>query len=85
MQKKKLLQDMWKLPPEARKTLIEASIEEPIKIEIDYLPPDEIITGKEWRFRWGENSALNFKSLKGLVEKHILKKDGPDDFTADQF
>ncbi|MGD9057166.1 MAG: recombinase zinc beta ribbon domain-containing protein, partial [Desulfobacterales bacterium] len=70
---KKLLQDIWKLSPEDRKTLIEASIEEPIRIEMDYLPPDEIVTGKEWRFRWGENSRLNMKSLKGLVEKRILK------------
>ena len=74
---KKLLQDIWKLPPAARKTLIEASIEEPIKIEMDYLPPDEIVTGKEWRFRWGENSGLNFHCLKGLVEKCILKQDSP--------
>jgi site-specific DNA recombinase len=72
-----LLQDIWKLPPVDRKTLVEASIEEPIKIEMDYLPPDEIITGKEWRFRWGENSRLNFKSLKGLVEKRILKQNSP--------
>jgi hypothetical protein len=71
---KKLLQDIWKLPPVDRKTLIEASIEEPIRID-NYLPPDEIITGKEWRFRWGENSRLNFNCLKGLVEKRILKQD----------
>jgi hypothetical protein len=74
---KKLLQDIMKLPPADRQTLVEASIQERITIETDFAFTDEVGIGEEWRARWGENSRLNLKALKALIEKDILKIDSP--------